>query len=67
MDPMLANAVPDDPMPYPSFEGSRCAPAWRWPHYGDSMSQIAYETEWMGWEADGENCKTYYRLSEIKG
>jgi hypothetical protein len=30
------------------------------------MNRIADETDWMGWEADGENCGTYYRPSEIK-
>jgi len=30
------------------------------------MNQIADETEWMGSKANGENCKMYYRPSEIK-
>jgi hypothetical protein len=26
----------------------------------------ADETEWIGWEAEGENCRRYYRPSRIK-
>jgi hypothetical protein len=50
----------------PSFDGSRCAPAWRCPHYKACMNEIADETEWIGWEAEGENCIAYHRPSEIK-
>ena len=49
----------------PSFEGSRCAPGWRCPRYWDCMNKIADETEWIGWQAEGENCQRYYRPSEI--
>ena len=49
----------------PSFDGSRCAPAWRCPHYMDCINQVCDETEWIGWEAEGENCRRYYRPSRI--